>query len=96
MGERVTLADFEREIQSVNYPIDGERFWTEYENYVIELPGGDEPVGEILEHGAMNDEYTEAQAVLMDVYNNVSSNGVGRRNYTDRGGIEGMNERDSL
>lgn len=96
MEERVTLADFEREIESVNFPIDGERFRAEYRDYVIELPGGEERVVDILERGAMNDEYTESQAVVMDIYNNISSDAVGRRNYTDRGGIEGMNQRDSL
>ena len=90
MEERLTLREFEEAIQSEDYPVDGEVFRAAFGDYDLDLPAGEESVGDILERGSMNEEYADAQAVLLDIYNNVCSDAVGRRNYTDRGGIEGM------
>lgn len=96
MGEHPTLNEFEEEIQSLEFPMDSDRLRAQYGEYELDLPNGAENVGEILDRGTTEDVYADAQAVLNVINNNVSSDAVGRKDYTDRGGIEGMNQGDSL
>lgn len=96
MGESQTLNEFQEEIQSLEFPMGSDTIRAEYGEYELDLPNGVENVGEILDRGTTEDEYADAQAVLNIINNNVSSEAVGRKDYTDRGGIEGMNQRDSL
>lgn len=96
MGERMTLAEFEAAIREEDYPLDGDMLRAMYGDLVLDLAGGEESVGVVLERGASSDAYEDPAAVLEDVFCTISIAGVGRPRYTDRGGLAGLNRRQSF
>jgi|GEM_PF-2732474 len=93
MGERVTLAEFESVIRAEEYPIDGDMLRAMYGDYVLDLAGGEETVGVVLERGASSTEYENPNDVLEEVFCTIGVDGVGRPHYSDRGGLAGLNAR---
>ena len=53
------------------------------------MAGGEEDLGAVLARAGSSDTYVDAADVLADVYNGISVAGIGRPNYTDRGGVAG-------
>lgn len=93
MGTRLTLAEFEDIVRTEDYPLDANMLRAMYGEYTLDLPGGEETVGVVLERGGANDHYADPEAVLEELYCRIGVAGIGRPHYTDRGGIEGLYQR---
>lgn len=89
----IDFGRLEDELQSHEYPVTREELLDEYGDYEIETSGGSETLQSIL--GAQEleadenetHEYHSADEVHQSVLNMVGSEAVGRKEYSDRGGV---------
>lgn len=95
----IELGDLNDDLESHDYPATAEELVGEYGDRELELSGGSETFGEILEP-AGEKSYESAEEVRQDVFNFVGSEAVGREDYSDRGTAtdegEGESEQESL
>lgn len=89
----IDFGALEDELQSHEYPVTREELLDEYGEYEIETSGGSETLQSILgaqEMGAEEnetEEYESVDEVHQAVLNMIGSEAVGRKNYSDRGGV---------
>jgi hypothetical protein len=95
MAETVTLETLKDELRDENYPLAREAALEEYGEYVLDLPGGEERVGDVLERVGDGD-FSSHGALVERLDAGVGDEGVGRENYTDRGASAGENDQESF
>jgi len=70
-------------VETAAYPATSEEFIEEHGDVKIELPNGDEQLGDVLRR--LGEETYEApEDVRLAAYSAVSSNAIGRKGYSDR------------
>jgi len=88
----VEFGDLDRALETHDYPTTRDELVDEYGDHELELGGGSETFGAVLDRlGAEtgDDEtqrFEDAEEVRQTVFNLVGSDAIGRENYTDRGG----------
>jgi hypothetical protein len=95
LAERITLRALEAELGDENYPLTREAVLEEYGDVVLDLPGGEEAVADALAR-ASADEFPDHAAVVASVKTGIGGEGVGRRDYTDRGGNADSRQQESF
>lgn len=84
------LAD---DLKAEQYPIEKTKLVEEYGGREIELEDGNQTLGEIL--GPLGETtFQSGDDVMQGVIGNVSQEAIGRKNYSDRGGMKDEGERD--
>jgi len=81
------LAD---DLESEDYPIDNEELLETYGDRAVELQDGEETLNEIL--GPLERTYESADNVRQSVIGMVGEEAIGRKGYTDRGGVTSEDE----
>ncbi|WP_424005335.1 DUF5789 family protein (plasmid) [Haloarcula salina] len=88
----VELGSLADELAGHDYPTTTDELLDEYGAAEIELTGDTRTFREVLgEMGNERQEYESAQDVRQMIYNMVGEDAVGRKGYSDRGGIAGEN-----
>jgi hypothetical protein len=95
MAERVTLRALEAELSDENYPLTREAVLEEYGDLVLDLPGGEEAVSDALARVGAAD-FPDHAAVVASINTGIGGDGVGRRDYTDRGGNADSRQHESF
>lgn len=96
MDGRVTIAELEDALREEAYPFDAAEMREVYGDVALDLANGEETITTILDRSAPEDRFEDPEAVLERIYCGISVAGVGRPNYTDRGGIAGLDARESF
>lgn len=92
----VELGDLEDDLESADYPMDSEELMDRFGDRELDLQGGSETLRETLATGG-EETFESAEEVEQAILNRVSSEAVGRENYSDRGsGTEGENTDESF
>lgn len=74
------------DLERVEYPIDNERLLEQYGDREITLQGGEEPLREVL--GPLGEiTFESSDEVVQSVIGMVDDEAIGRKDYTDRGGM---------
>ena len=77
------LSGLDEAIGAHEYPATTEEVIEEYGDLELELPNGDEQLGDVL--GRLDSEtFESAEDLRLSAYSAVSSNSIGRRGYSDR------------
>ncbi|CAI48451.2 uncharacterized protein NP_0720A [Natronomonas pharaonis DSM 2160] len=77
------LANVEERIDAHSYPATTEELVEEYGDLELELPNGEETFGDAL--GRLGETtFEDAEDARLAAYSAVSSNAIGRQNYSDR------------
>ena len=77
------LSGLDERIGAHSYPATTEEVIEEYGEIEIELPNGDEQLGDVLDRLG-SETFESAKDVRMAAISAVSSNAIGRENYSDR------------
>lgn len=86
MGEAITLNALEAELRDEDYPLSRDAVLDEYGDYVLDMPGGEVAVSDALARVDGDGDFQDHAAIVSTIEAGVGGEGVGRRDYTDRGG----------
>lgn len=84
MGETRTLDSLREELRGETYPLSSAEVRERYGDVVLDLPGGEEQVGDVLAR-VENGPYPDAMALISSIEDGIGHEGVGRSDYSDRG-----------
>lgn len=88
----VELGSLADELEGHDYPTTTDKLLDEYGDAELELSGDTHTLQEVLGGmGNEDQEYESAEDVRQMIYNMVGEDAVGRKGYSDRGGITGDN-----
>ena len=80
------------ELEHEEYPMSLEELVATYGDHEIELPNGDKPLSDVLEPlGGTT--FDSAEEVIQRVIGTVGEDAIGRKGYTDRGGLSNEDDR---
>ncbi|WP_336035125.1 DUF5789 family protein [Halobacterium yunchengense] len=97
MSETVTLRALERELGEENYPLERADVLDEYGDRVLDLPGGEAAVADALARVDDGESaFPDAASLVATLEAGIGGEGVGRRDYTDRGGTASGGDRTSF
>jgi hypothetical protein len=89
----VEIGALAEELEDHSYPTSTEELLAEYGDYEVELPSGSASLEEVLGEGSAGSQtYESPDEVRQMIYNMVGAEAVGRKGYTDRGGVEGTED----
>lgn len=88
MAETRTLEALQEELRAESYPLSSAEVRERYGDIVLDLPGGEELVGDVLAR-VENGPYVDAMALISSIETGIGGEGVGRRGYSDRGASTG-------
>jgi hypothetical protein len=84
MSETRTLESLMEEFRAETYPLSSAEVRERYGDVVLDLPGGEERVGDVLAR-VQNGPYPDAMALISSIEDGIGREGVGRSDYSDRG-----------
>lgn len=77
------LSDLDERMGAHEYPTTTEEVIEEYGDLKLELPNGDERLGDVLDR-LDSETFDTAEELRLAAYSAVSSNAIGREGYSDR------------
>ena len=77
------LANADEKIETHSYPATAEELITAYGDLELELPNGNETLGDALSRLGETT-FADAEDARLAAYSAVSKNAIGRQNYSDR------------
>ncbi|NIB99570.1 hypothetical protein [Halobacterium sp. R2-5] len=83
----VVLGDLDDALESHDYPVSSSELVDEYGDCEIEMSGGSQRLEEVL--GLLDEdeqEFQDPESARQMIYSLVGTEGIGRENYSDRGG----------
>lgn len=87
----VEFGELADDLETEEYPIDNAELLDSYGDRSIELQGGEETLQDVL--GPLERTYDSAENVRQSVIGMVGDDAIGRKGYTDRGGVTSEDDR---
>jgi hypothetical protein len=95
MGESRSLESLEEDLRTETYPLSSAEVRSRYGDVVLDLPGGEETVGDVLAR-VQAGPYPDAMALISSIEGGIGHEGVGRTDYSDRDTSTGEKTDESL